>query len=185
MRRLVTTLPLQRGVGPLSVVTTSVRPSSSSSSNSRAPFVFLDKPTDACPIALRSKLVALTYDSSSVVAVTDTNNGQKPSLSHHTIRELKHALHGLRILQDGLLIKDFLTKHIVPQLSYLPPEILTLALQSYQYNVHTCFEEALSLLLQAYQTHPMGINEQHITVMLTLCKQTGKLVVTNNLTVGL
>ena len=177
MRRLVSSLPRQRGLGPFSTVSSSssVRPSSSSSSNSRVPFVFIDKPTDACPIALRSKLVALTYDRSSVVTtVTDTNNDQKPFLNRQTIRELKHALHGLHILQDGLLIKAFVTNHIVPQLSHLPPEILTLALQSYQYNVHTCFEEALSLLLQAYQAHPKGINEQHITVMLTLCKQTGK-----------
>ena len=174
MRRFVSSLPRQRGLGPLSTVTSSVRPSSSSSSNSRVPFVFIDKPTDACPIALRSKLVALTYDSSSIVTITDTNNNQKPSLNRQTIRELKHALHGLHILQDGTLIKAFVTNHIVPQLSHLPPEILTLALQSYQYNVHTCFEEALSLLLQAYQAHPKGINEQHITVILTLCKQTGK-----------
>ena len=179
MRRIVSSFPRQRGLGPLSAVTSpssSVRTSStntSSSSNYRTPFVFIDKPTDACPIALRSKLVALTYDSSSSSVMTVTDNGQKPVLSSRSIRDLKHALHGLRILQDGPLIKAFLTNHIVPQLPHLPPDILSLALQAYQYNSSTCFEEALTLLLQAYQVHPKGVNEQHITVVLTLCKQTG------------
>ena len=186
MRRFVSTLPRCRvlhherglGVGPMTVVTgpsSSIRTSSSSSRsrNSQVSFEFFDKPTDACPIALRSKLVALTYDTSTVVTATDHNNGRKPALSSHNIRDLKHALHGLRILQDGTLIKAFLTNHIIPQLSHLPPDILTLALQACQYNPRTCFEEALSLLLQAFHVNPKGINEQHITVVLTLCKQTG------------
>ena len=187
MRRFISTLPRYRvlhherglGLGPFTVVTgpsSSIRTSSSSSSrsrNSQASFVFFDKPTDACPIALRSKLVAVTYDTSTVAMATDHNNGPKATLSSHNIRDLKHALHGLRILQDGPLIKAFLTNHIIPQLSHLPPDILTLALQACQHNPRTCFEEALSLLLQAYHANPKGINEQHITVVLTLCKQTG------------
>ena len=169
MRRFVSSFP--RSLGPVTAVQSVRTSSSSSSSNSRAPFVFIDRPTDACPIALRSKLVAITYDSSSIVtAVTD---GQKPTLSNRNIQDLKHALHGLRILQDGSLIQAFLSNHIIPQLSHLPPDILTLALQACQYNSYTCFDEALSLLLQAYHVHPKGINEQHITVVLTLCKQTG------------